>query len=122
MIIVECLPAKKYVQSVMARYNVDFIDLSDMTDFANIFQNTAFPVAVCVVLFGVLYSVLKRELKQNDDALQIVKDANDKHLSYLQNQNERLTQIISECTKALDDNTVVFKKLLFVLEQKKVPD
>lgn len=93
-----------------------------MTDFANIFQNTAFPVAVCVVLFGVLYSVLKRELKQNDDALQIVKDANDKHLSYLQNQNERLTQIIAECTKALDDNTAVFKKLLFVLEQWKVHD
>lgn len=86
-----------------------------MTDFNNIFQNTAFPVAVCIVLFYALYTIIRNELKQNDNAMQQIKDANEKHLSYLQNQNERLTNIISECTKALNDNTRVFNDLIVVI-------
>lgn len=78
-----------------------------MTDFYNIFQNTAFPVAVCIVLFYALCTIIRNELKQNDNAMQQIKEANEKHLSYLQNQNERLTNIISECTKALNDLIVV---------------
>ncbi len=95
-----------------------------MNEFTNIFQNTAFPVAVCIVLFYVLYYFVKSELKQNDNAMNIVKDANEKHLNYLQSQNERLTQIISECTKALNDNTKAFNDLIAVLDyfkQRKVP-
>lgn len=86
-----------------------------MTEISTIFQNTAFPVAVCVVLFYVCYYFVKSELKQNENAMQIVKDANDKHLDYLQAQNERLTQIISDCTKALNDNTKAFNDLITVV-------
>lgn len=96
-----------------------------MTEISTIFQNTAFPVAVCVVLFYVCYYFVKSELKQNENAMQIVKDANDKHLNYLQAQNERLTQIIAECTKALNDNTKAFNELISVLDffkQRKVPE
>lgn len=86
-----------------------------MTDFNNIFQNTAFPVAVCIVLFYALCTIIRNELKQNDNAMQQIKEANEKHLSYLQNQNEKLTNIISECTKALNDNTRAFNDLIVVI-------
>lgn len=86
-----------------------------MNELTNIFQNTAFPVAVCVVLFYVLYYFVKSELKQNDNAMNIVKDANEKHLNYLQSQNERLTQIIADCTQALNDNTKAFNELIHVI-------
>ena len=92
---------------------------TQMNDFTNIFQNTAFPVAVCIVLFYVLYYFVKSELKQNDNAMNIVKEANEKHLNYLQSQNERLTQIISDCTQALTDNTIAFHELINVINSLK---
>lgn len=93
-----------------------------MDEISNIFNTTAFPVAVCVVLFYILFCIVRMEMKQNREALQIVKEANDKHILYIEKQNQQLTQIISECTKALNENTSVYKKLLFVLEQRKTPD
>lgn len=93
-----------------------------MDEITSIFQNIAFPVAVCAVLFYALYFIIKSGIRQNDDAVRIVKEAQQQHLDYLQSQNERLSQIICDCTKALNENTLAFKKLLFLLEQKKVPD
>lgn len=87
-----------------------------MNEIINLFQNIAFPVAVCIVLFYVLYGIIRSEIKKNDETINIVKDANEKHLLYLQGQNERLTIIISECTKALTDNTKAFNELMNVLE------
>lgn len=54
-------------------------------------------------------------MKQNNEAMRIVKEANDKHLEYLQTQNQKLTSIISECTKALNDNTKVFNDLMTIM-------
>lgn len=93
-----------------------------MESFANIFQNVAFPVAVCAVLFYALYYIIKMGIRQNDDALKIVKEAQQQHLDYLQRQNEKLAAIIADCTKALNENTIVFKKLLLLIVQRKVPD
>ena len=93
-----------------------------MESIANIFQNIAFPVAVCAVLFYALYYIIKMGLRQNDDAVKIVKEAQQQHLDYLQRQNEKLAAIIADCTKALTENTIAFKKLLLLIEQRKVPD
>lgn len=86
-----------------------------MEQISNIFNTTAFPVAVCVVLFYILWIIFKSERRQNDDAMRIVKEANDKHLEYLQTQNQKLTSIISDCTKALNDNTKAFNDLITVV-------
>ena len=45
-------------------------------DFLNLFQNIAFPIAVSVLLFWFLYQIIKKEIKQNDDAMQIISEAN----------------------------------------------
>lgn len=86
-----------------------------MQEFSGVFQNVAFPVGVCIVLFYVLFVIIKNEIKQNNDSFQNVTAVYDKHLIYLQTQNERLTQIISECTKALNDNTHTFNDLITVI-------
>ena len=80
-----------------------------MIDLVNIFQNFAFPVAACIVLFYFAVIIIKRELKQNEDTQKEVNAANERFTSYLQQQNEKLTSIIQ-------DNTQAYKKLVDILE------
>lgn len=96
-----------------------------MTEIGNIFESLGLYVGIVVVLMGALYYFIKSALKQNEQAMQIVKDANDRHINYLQNQTEKLTEIISDCTKALTENTRAFQSLSRLLEdfkQQKKPD
>lgn len=85
-------------------------------DFFNLFQNIAFPIAVSVLLFWFLYQIVKKEINQNDNAMQLISEANKKHIEDLQAQNLRLANIISENTKALSENTEVFKTLMDLLK------
>lgn len=85
-------------------------------DFQTLFQNIAFPVAVSVLLFWFLYQIVKKEIKQNDNAMQIISEANTKHIEDLQAQNLRLSNIIAENTKALSENTQVFKALMDLIK------
>lgn len=85
-------------------------------DFLNLFQNIAFPIAVSVLLFWFLYQIVKKEISQNDNAMQLINEANMKHIGDLQAQNLRLANIISENTKALSENTEVFKTLMELLK------
>lgn len=85
-------------------------------DFLNLFQNIAFPIAVSVLLFWFLYQIVKKEISQNDTAMQIISEANKKHIEDLQAQNQRLSNIIAENTKALAENTQVFKSLMDLIK------
>lgn len=85
-------------------------------DFLNLFQNIAFPIAVSVLLFWFLYQIVKKEISQNDNAMQIISEANKKHIEDLQAQNQRLSNIIAENTKALAENTQVFKSLMDLIK------
>ncbi len=80
-----------------------------MIDIVNIFQNFAFPVAACIVLFYFAVIIIKRELKQNEATQKEVNLANERFTNYLQQQNEKLTNIIQ-------DNTQAYKKLVDILE------
>lgn len=93
-----------------------------MDDFITYFDKLAFPVAVCAVLFYALYHVIKAGIRQSDATVKMVQDAQQQHLADLKSQNEKLSAIIADCTKALAENTIAYKKLIFLLEQKKVPD
>lgn len=84
-----------------------------MIDFVNIFQNFAFPIAACVVLFYFAVMMIKRELKQNEETQKEVNAANERFTNYLQQQNEKLTNIIQ-------DNTQAYKKLVDVLDDIKL--
>lgn len=85
-------------------------------DFQSLFQNIAFPVAVSVLLFWFLYKIVQKEIKQNDTAMQIITDANKKHIEDLQTQNERLTKIIADNTAVIAENTKVYKQLISIIE------
>ena len=85
-------------------------------DFISVFENIAFPIAVSVLLFWFLYQIVKREISQNDSAMSIISEANKKHIEDLQSQNLRLSNIIAENTKALAENTQVFKSLMELIK------
>jgi hypothetical protein len=85
-------------------------------DFLNVFENIAFPIAVSVLLFWFLYQIVKKEISQNDSAMQIISEANKKHIEDLQAQNQRLSNIIAENTKAIAENTQVFKSLMDLIK------
>lgn len=85
-------------------------------DFLNLFQNIAFPIAVSVLLFWFLYQIVKKEISQNDTAMQLISDANKKHIEDLQAQNERLTKIIAENTAVIAENTAAYKQLISLIE------
>ena len=85
-------------------------------DFLNLFQNIAFPIAVSVLLFWFLYQIVKKEISQNDSAMSIISEANKQHIADLQAQNLRLSNIIAENTKALSENTQVFKALMELIK------
>ena len=80
------------------------------------FQNFAFPVAVCIVLFYTCFFIVKRELKQNDDAARLISEANEKHARYLQEQNKELTAIIAANTKAFNALIDVLNELKTTLK------
>ena len=85
-------------------------------DFLDLFENIAFPIAVSVLLFWFLYQIVKREISQNDSAMSLISEANKKHIEDLQAQNLRLSNIIAENTKALSENTQVFKSLMELIK------
>ena len=85
-------------------------------DFLDLFENIAFPIAVSVLLFWFLYQIVKREISQNDSAMSLISEANKKHIEDLQSQNLRLSNIIAENTKALSENTQVFKALMELIK------
>lgn len=80
-----------------------------MIDLVNIFQNFAFPVASCIVLFWFAVLIIKRELRQNEATQKEVTAANERFTNYLQNQNIQFSNIVAE-------NTRVYKTLIKILE------
>lgn len=75
-----------------------------------IFEKFGLPVALIVVLVYSLCFILKRELKQNDDAARMISEVNEKHIKYMQDENKQLTSIIA-------DNTRAFNELIEVLKE-----
>lgn len=88
-----------------------------MQDFVHIFETVGFPIATAAVLFYALYYVVKWQLRQSETAMQIVKEANQQHLQDIHKQNEKLTDIIADCTKALSDNTKAFNELIILIQE-----
>lgn len=80
-----------------------------MNDIVNVFQNFAYPTAISIILIVSIAYIFKRELKQNEESDKAINQANQNFISYLQAQNERLTNIIQ-------NNTIAYNKLVDVLD------
>lgn len=82
-----------------------------METLLTVFEKFGLPVAVIVVLVYSLCFILKRELKQNDDAARMISEVNEKHVKYMQEENRQLTQIIADNTRAFNELIDVLKEL-----------
>lgn len=81
-----------------------------------IFEKFGLPVALIVVLVYSLCFILKRELKQNDDAARMISEVNEKHIKYMQDENKQLTSIIADNTRAFNELIEVLKELKHTLK------
>ena len=81
-------------------------------DVVNIFQNLAFPVAVCVVLFCVLIYFFKKIIEIIREAIKQVTDERQEHLEHLKTVNVELTKVIAENTAAFNRFSTILNKLI----------
>lgn len=81
-------------------------------DVVNIFQNLAFPVAVCVVLFCVLIYFFKKIIEIIREAIKQVTAERQEHLEHLKTVNVELTKVIAENTAAFNRFSTILNKLI----------
>lgn len=81
-----------------------------MNDMLEIFNQLAFPIAVCVVLFGILMYFVKHALKLLSDMLKANAETQKEHIAYLKESNARLVSVV-------EDNTKTIQKFSYVLEK-----
>lgn len=81
-------------------------------DIVNIFQNLAFPVAVCCVLFAVLIYFFKKIIEIIREAIKQVTAERQEHLEHLKTVNVELTKVIAENTAAFNRFSTILNKLI----------
>lgn len=81
-------------------------------DIVNIFQNLAFPVAVCCVLFAVLIYFFKKIIEIIREAIKQVTAERQEHLEHLKTVNVELTKVIQENTSAFNRFSSILNKLI----------
>ena len=81
-------------------------------DVVNIFQNLAFPVAVCCVLFAVLIYFFKKIIEIIREAIMQVTAERKEHLEHLKYVNVELTKVIQENTAAFNRFSSILNKLI----------
>ena len=81
-------------------------------DVVNIFQNLAFPVAVCCVLFAVLIYFFKKIIEIIREAIMQVTAERKEHLEHLKSVNVELTKVIQENTAAFNRFSSILNKLI----------
>jgi len=81
-------------------------------DMVNIFQNLAFPVAVCVVLFAVLIFFVKKSIEMFREVIARIAEERKEHLEHLKTTNVELTKVIQENTSAFNRFSGILEKLI----------
>ena len=81
-------------------------------DVVNIFQNLAFPVAVCVVLFCVLIFFVKKSVEMIREVINRITEERKEHLEHLKSTNIELTKVIQENTSAFNRFSSILNKLI----------
>lgn len=87
------------------------------TDFINIFQSLAYPVAVSVLLFaaiGYFSKKLLEDMKQRE--VENIK-LRDKFIEYLQDNQKQLTTVINENAAAFKETSMAINKFSIILEK-----
>lgn len=88
-------------------------------DMVNVFQTLTFPVAVCVVLFGILMYFIKSALALIRDYLKEIREQQKAREDALLNIIKEETNVISSNTNAYNSLSVMVGKLISIIEKDK---
>lgn len=82
-----------------------------MSEITSIFEQLAFPVAVCVILFVILFFFIKKALGMLTEILKGNEQKQAEYVDYLKTSNAKLVSVVEKNTEAILKFSYVLEKL-----------
>ena len=82
-----------------------------MSEISQIFENLAFPVAVGVILFCILFFFVKKALSMLTEILKGNEQKQSEYVDYLKTSNAKLISVIEKNTEAIQKFSYVLEKI-----------
>lgn len=82
-----------------------------MSEITSIFEQLAFPVAVCVILFVILFFFIKKALGMLTAILKGNEQKQAEYVDYLKTSNAKLVSVVEKNTEAILKFSYVLEKL-----------
>lgn len=82
-----------------------------MSEITSIFESLAFPVAVCVILFVILFFFIKKALGMLTEILKGNEQKQAEYVDYLKTSNAKLVSVVEKNTEAILKFSYVLEKL-----------
>jgi hypothetical protein len=82
-----------------------------MSEITTIFEQLAFPVAVCVILFVILFFFIKKALGMLTEILKGNEQKQADYVDYLKTSNAKLIAVIEKNTEAIQKFSYVLEKI-----------
>lgn len=82
-----------------------------MSEITSIFEQLAFPVAVCVILFVILFFFIKKALGMLTEILKGNELKQAEYVDYLKTSNAKLVSVVEKNTEAILKFSYVLEKL-----------
>lgn len=82
-----------------------------MSEITSIFEQLAFPVAVCVILFVILFFFIKKALGMLTEILKGNEERQKEYVDYLKSSNAELVSVVKKNTEAIVKFSFILEKI-----------
>lgn len=82
-----------------------------MNEITSIFESLAFPVAVCVILFCILFFFVKKALGMLTEILKGNEERQKEYVDYLKSSNAELVSVVKKNTEAIVKFSFILEKI-----------
>lgn len=82
-----------------------------MSEITSIFEQLAFPVAVCVILFCILFFFVKKALGMLTEILKGNEERQKEYVDYLKSSNAELVSVVKKNTEAIVKFSFILEKI-----------
>lgn len=82
-----------------------------MSEIISIFESLAFPVAVCVILFCILFFFVKKALGMLTEILKGNEERQKEYVDYLKSSNAELVSVVKKNTEAIVKFSFILEKI-----------
>lgn len=82
-----------------------------MSEITSIFESLAFPVAVCVILFCILFFFVKKALGMLTEILKGNEERQKEYVDYLKSSNAELVSVVKKNTEAIVKFSFILEKI-----------